>query len=56
MEHRRHERFRLRRELTLSWKDGARIIYCVGNAFDISEFGLLIESPAEIDPGTKFNR
>jgi hypothetical protein len=53
MEHRRHERFRLRRELTLSWKDGARIIYCVGNAFDISDFGLLIESPAEIDPGTK---
>ncbi len=53
MEHRRHERIRLRREMTISWKDGGRIIYCVGNAFDISAFGLLIESPAEIDPGSK---
>jgi len=52
-ERRRDERRRLTGAATLFWRAAGYESSCVGNAFDVSDTGLLIEAPQCILVGTR---
>jgi hypothetical protein len=52
-ERRRDERTRLPGKVALSWTSAGVQNSCVGNSFDISTQGLLVETPLLILDGTK---
>ena len=52
-EARKFDRHRFRSQIEVSWNAGKAVDSVIGNCMDVSLYGMLIESPAEIAVGTK---